>query len=87
MPRTPGLRKLWVMPAGSSVRCQRLLDLRQDRARARASSAGCTARRRDHFIGAKIAFQSFFMLITVQPCLFASDISESLNVPTFDFGP
>jgi hypothetical protein len=32
-------------------------------------------------------FQSFFMLMTVQPCFSASAISESLKVPNFDLGP
>jgi hypothetical protein len=35
----------------------------------------------------KIRFQSFFMLMTFQPCLFASAISESERVPTVDSGP
>jgi len=36
---------------------------------------------------AKIRFQSFFMLITTQPCFFDWAISSSENVPIFDFGP
>jgi hypothetical protein len=36
---------------------------------------------------AKICFQSFFMLITVQPFCFASASKASEKVPTFDFGP
>jgi hypothetical protein len=35
----------------------------------------------------KMRRQSFFMLITVQPPFFATSMSESLKVPTFDFGP
>src|SRR5208337_3064098 len=34
----------------------------------------------------KIRFQSFFMLITVQPRAFASSISETENVPTLVSG-
>jgi len=36
---------------------------------------------------AKIRFQSFFMLITTQPCFLAWAISSSGKVPIFDFGP
>ena len=36
---------------------------------------------------AKIRFQSFFMLMTTQPCCFASAMSASLNVPIFDTAP
>ncbi len=36
---------------------------------------------------AKIRFQSFFMLMTIQPCCFASAMSASLNVPIFDAAP
>ena len=36
---------------------------------------------------AKIRFQSFFMLMTIQPRSFASAIRASGKVPTFDFGP
>jgi hypothetical protein len=32
-------------------------------------------------------FQSFFMLMTVQPFFFASAIRVSGNVPTLNFGP
>jgi len=32
-------------------------------------------------------FQSFFMLITVQPFFFASATGASLNVPIFDSAP
>ena len=35
-----------------------------------------------HCSNAKMRFQSFFMLITVQPFFFASAISASVNVPT-----
>ena len=35
----------------------------------------------------KIRFQSFFMLITVQPRCLASAMSASENVPIFDAGP
>jgi hypothetical protein len=35
----------------------------------------------------KIRFQSFFMLMTVQPLVFASVMSASLNVPLFGSGP
>lgn len=35
----------------------------------------------------KMRFQSFFMLMTVQPLWFASAISESLKVPMSDFAP
>ena len=40
-----------------------------------------------HFSNAKIRFQSFFMLMTVQAFFFACAISASVNVPTLDFGP
>ena len=40
-----------------------------------------------HFSKAKMRFQSFFMLMTVQAFFFACAISASVNVPTLDFGP
>jgi hypothetical protein len=40
-----------------------------------------------HRSNAKIRFQSFFMLMTTQPCFLASAMSESLNVPIFDSAP
>jgi hypothetical protein len=39
-----------------------------------------------HFSNGKIRFQSFFMLITVQPFLFASAIKASEKVPTWVSG-
>ncbi len=39
------------------------------------------------FSGAKMVFQSSFMLMTVQSFFFASAISASLNVPIFDSAP
>jgi hypothetical protein len=35
----------------------------------------------------KIRCQSFFMLTTIHPLLFASAIRASVNVPTLDCGP
>jgi hypothetical protein len=39
-----------------------------------------------HCYHAKIRFQSFFMLMTVQPCFFASSYSAWVNVPIFVSG-
>ena len=39
------------------------------------------------YLSANIFFQSFFMLMTVQPSFFASAISASLNVPIFESAP
>jgi len=38
-------------------------------------------------LGGKTAFQSFFMLMTIQPCCFASAMRASLKVPIFESGP
>ena len=45
----------------------------------------CSLRR--DYSNAKMRFQSFFMLMTIQPRFWASAISESGKVPIFDFGP
>jgi len=38
----------------------------------------------DFILSGEFTFQSFFILITVQPLLFALDIRVSLNIPIFD---
>src|SRR5260370_11307756 len=40
----------------------------------------------DYFSKAKMRFQSFFMLMTIQPSFFASSLSASVKMPTFVSG-